>query len=210
MNASSTKNLNHPNNPNDSNLPPISIETSARHVHLSRADLDKLFGEGYELTLARSLSQPGTFLAEERLTLVGKKGQFEHVAILAPLREQTQVEVSLTDARALGVAPPIRESGDLAGSAQLQLVSPSGKTVDLAEGVIVAKRHIHMSPADAQNFGVSHGDLVSVKVDSESRSLTFSDVVIRVSSNFRLAMHVDTDEANAANLSSGSTGTLIK
>ena len=180
----------------------IPVETSARHVHLARPDLEKLFGEGYELTPERELSQPGQFLSKERLVLVGPKGKLERVAILGPLRDRTQVEVSLTDCFSLGVEAPIRESGDLDGSAGITLVGPKGE-VALESGLIVAKRHIHASPEDAEKLDVKDGDRVMVRIPHTDRSLWFDEVLIRVRPDFHLALHLDTDEANAAGVRKG-------
>ncbi len=186
----------------------ILVETSARHVHLCAADLEKLFGEGAELTHKKDLSQPGQFACEERVKLVGPKKEIANVIILGPVRPATQVELSYTDARTLGVDAPLRESGDLAGTPGLKLVGPAGE-VDIEAGVIVAKRHIHMTPEDAATYGVENGQIVSVKIDSE-RSALLGDVVIRVSPKFKLAMHIDTDEANAACAFGKCMGDLVK
>lgn len=173
------------------------VETSARHVHLSEADIETLFGKGHTLTHKKDLSQPGQYACEERVTLVGPKKPIANVIILGPARKATQVELSFTDARTLGVSAPVRESGDVAGSAGCKIVGPAGE-IDLNEGVIIAKRHIHMTPDDAAKFGVADKDIVSVKLDSDGRKTVFGDVVVRVNPNFALAMHIDTDEANAA------------
>lgn len=185
------------------------VETSARHVHVTKEHLDILFGEGYEITKKKDLSQPGQFACNERVAVIGAKGQFPAVSILGPVRTATQVEISASDARTLGVAAPVRESGDIAGSAPCRLVGPKGE-VEISEGVIVAKRHIHMTPADAENFGVKDKDVVSVKIDSPERSLVFGDVVVRVSEKFALAMHIDTDESNAVLAPAGTMGTIVK
>lgn len=187
----------------------ILVETSARHVHLSEADLKTLFGEAATLTKKKDLSQPGQYACEERVDVVGSKKTIAGVSILGPTRPATQVEVSLTDARSLGVAAPIRESGDVAGSGACKLVGPKGE-VELKEGVISAKRHIHMEPADAEELGVKEKEIVSVKLDTNSRSLVFNDVVVRVNPNFRLAMHIDTDESNAAACSGEVHATIVK
>ena len=173
------------------------VETSARHVHVTQEHLEILFGKGYELTKKKDLSQPGQYACEERVTVVGPKKELKGVSILGPVRKATQVELSLTDARSIGVAAPVRESGDVAGSAGCKLIGPAGE-VELTEGVIAAKRHIHATPADAEQLGVKNGDIVSVKVDTDGRSLVFGDVVVRVSDSYALAMHIDTDESNAA------------
>jgi putative phosphotransacetylase len=173
------------------------IETSARHVHVSQEALEILFGKGYALTPKKDLSQPGQFACEERVTVVGPKKELKGVSILGPVRPATQVELSATDARSIGVGVAIKESGDILGTPGCKLVGPEGE-IEIAEGVIVAKRHIHMTPADAEKLGVKDKDIVSVKADSEERSCIFGDVVVRVSEKFALAMHIDTDEANAA------------
>ncbi|MDD3692876.1 MAG: phosphate propanoyltransferase [Oscillospiraceae bacterium] len=187
----------------------VLIETSARHVHLSRKDLDTLFGEGYELTKKKDLSQPGQFACNERVDVIGPKRALTGVSILGPVRKDTQVEISMTDSRSIGVEAHIRESGDIDGSAPCKIVGPKGE-VELSQGVIVAKRHIHMTPADARKLGVKDRDVVSVKVESDGRSLIFGDVIVRVSDNFSLAMHIDTDESNAAGIKSAVSGTVIK
>ena len=175
----------------------VLVETSARHVHVSRKDLDTLFGEGYELTNIKDLSQPGQFACAEKVLVVGPKGTLK-ASSLGPTRPASQVEISLTDARTIGVKAPIRESGDVAGSAPCKLVNPeTGAEVELAEGVIVAKRHIHLTPTAAEEMGVADKQIVSVKINSE-RSTIYGDVVVRVSEKFAPAMHIDTDESNAA------------
>ena len=174
----------------------VLVETSARHVHLTEEHIEILFGKGHTLTHKKDLSQPGQFACEERVTVVGPKKSIANVIVLGPARPASQVEVSLTDARTLGVEAPVRESGDVAGSGACKLVGPAGE-VELTEGVIAAKRHIHLTPADAEGFGVSDKQIVSVKVESADRSLIFGDVVVRVSPKFAAAMHIDTDEANA-------------
>ena len=176
----------------------VLVETSARHVHVSRKDLDILFGEGYELTNIKDLSQPGQFACAEKVLVVGPKGTLK-ASILGPTRPASQVEISLTDARTIGVKAPIRESGDVAGSAPCKLVNPeTGAEVELTEGVIIAKRHIHLTPAAAEEMGVADKQIVSVKIPTEGRALVFGDVVARVSDSYALAMHIDTDESNAA------------
>lgn len=184
------------------------VETSARHVHLSQEHLEVLFGKGYELTRKKDLSQPGQYACEERVTIVGSKKELKGVSILGPVRKDTQVEVSLTDARAIGVDAPIRESGDIAGSGACKIVGPNGE-IELTEGVIAAKRHIHATPADAEALGVTNGQIVSVKVDTDGRSLVFGDVVVRVSDSYALAMHIDTDESNAAACGRAQTGEIV-
>ncbi len=185
------------------------VETSARHVHVSREDLDILFGEGYELTIKKELSQPGQYVTNERVAVVGPKSQFPAVSILGPVRPATQVEISATDARAIGVTAPIRESGDTAESGCCKLVGPKGE-VGLKDGVIVAKRHIHMTTADAAELQVADKDVVNVKIESEGRSLVFGDVVVRVNDSFGLAMHIDTDEANACSATPATMGEIVK
>lgn len=187
----------------------VLVETSARHLHLSQKDLEILFGEGYQLTSKKALSQPGQFACVERVDVVGSKKTLSGVTILGPVRKATQVELSLTDARSIGVDAPIRESGDIAGSGACKLIGPKGE-IELKEGVIAAKRHIHMTPADAEAFDVKDGQTVSVRIDSDGRALTFGDVVIRVRADFALAMHIDTDESNAACAVPGTMGEVIK
>lgn len=187
---------------------PVLIETSARHVHVSRRVLDILFGEGYELTVKKNLSQPGQFACEERVQVIGPKSSFPAVSILGPVRPETQVELSAGDARSIGVKAPIRESGDLEGSAGCRLVGPKGE-VEIKDGVIIAKRHIHMTPEDAEKYGLEDKQVVSVKVDTAERSLIFGDVVVRVSPKYALAMHIDTDESNAAGCTSGLMGYIL-
>ena len=187
----------------------VLVETSARHVHVSREDLDVLFGEGYELTNKKELSQPGQYACEERVAVVGSKGQFPAVSILGPTRPSSQVELSASDARSIGVAAPVRESGDIAGSGACKLVGPKGE-VELCEGVIVAKRHIHLTPEAAAEIGVEDKEIVGVKIDSDGRNLIFGDVVCRVNPNFAPAMHIDTDESNAAFAKPGMMGEVIK
>ena len=185
------------------------VETTARHLHVSREHLDILFGKGYELTAKKDLSQPGQFACTERVDVVGPKKTLAGVSILGPVRPATQVEISLTDARSIGVTAPVRESGDTANSGGCKLVGPCGE-VELTEGVIAAKRHIHMTPEDAAEYDVQDKEIVSVKVESDERSLVFGDVIVRVSSSYALAMHIDTDESNAAGLGMNAMGTLIK
>lgn len=186
------------------------VETSARHVHVTEETLKKLFGENAELTVKKELSQPGQFASNEKVTVVGPKRELQGVSILGPCRKFNQVELSATDARSIGVDAPIRESGDVAGSGKCKLIGPCGE-VELEEGVIVAKRHIHMTEKDAEEFGVKNGDNVSVLVDSGSgRKTVFCDTVIRVSNKFVLAMHVDTDESNAAACGRNQMGTIVK
>ena len=187
----------------------VLVETSARHVHVTREHLNILFGEGYELTVKKMLSQPGQYASAEHIDVVGPKKTLAGVSILGPVRPETQVELSLTDARSIGVTAPVRESGQIKGSGACKLVGPKGE-VEISEGVIVAKRHIHMTKADAAEFGLEDKQVVSVKVDSDGRSLIFGDVVVRVSDSYALAMHIDTDESNAAGMAPGTMGEVIK
>ena len=187
---------------------PVLIETSARHLHVTQEVLETLFGEGYQLTPKKALSQPGQFACEERVQVIGPKKSFPAVSILGPVRPETQVELSASDARTIGVQAFVRESGDVAGTSPCKLVGPKGE-VDIDCGVIVAKRHIHMTPEDAEKYGMHDKQIVSVKVDSPERSLIFGDVVVRVSPKYALAMHIDTDEANAALLAPGTYGDIL-
>jgi len=174
-------------------LVPIGI--SNRHIHISQEDLEKLFGKNYELTNIKNLVQTGEFAAEETLTIKGPKDNLEKVRILGPTRPATQVEISQTDSFKLGINVPVRQSGQVEGTPGCILVGPKGE-VEIKEGVIVADRHIHMSPDDAQKFNVKDGDRVSVHIDG-ARELTFHNVLVRVKSSFVLEFHIDTDEANA-------------
>lgn len=174
----------------------ILVETSARHLHITEEHLKILFGENAKLTPVKDLSQPKQFACAERVTVVGSKKELKNVSILGPTRNATQVEISMTDARSVGINAPIRESGDTALSAPCTLIGPNGK-VELKEGVIVAKRHIHMTPLDAEKLGVKDQQIVKTEIKSQQRSLIFDDVVIRVSDKFSTAMHIDTDESNA-------------
>lgn len=184
----------------------IPVELSARHVHLSENDAIALFGT--PLTPARELSQPGQFLAKERVRLIGPKGVMDNVAVLGPSRGRSQVEISKTDARILGVDAPVRQSGDTTGTPGIILASQSG-IVGLEEGVIIAARHIHMSPADARRLCVSDNDMVSVRLDGD-RPLILENVLIRVNDQFSLAMHIDPDEGNSAGWKNGVTGRIVK
>ena len=185
----------------------IPVESSARHVHLTREAVEALFGPGAALTKKRALSQPGEFLSEQRVKLVTPGGELANVAVLGPVRGAVQAELSLTDACVLGVNAPIRLSGDLRGAADVVLIGPAGALV--APGsAIVAQAHVHMSPADARRFGVCDGQALSVRVNS-ARPVTFGNVIARVSERFALAMHIDFDEANACALASGDMGQLV-
>ncbi|MBR2444516.1 MAG: phosphate propanoyltransferase [Clostridia bacterium] len=187
----------------------VLVETSARHVHLTREHVDILFGAGHQLTHKKDLSQPGQFACEERVTVVGPKNEIKNVIVLGPERKASQVEVSLTDARTLGVNAPVRESGDVSASGPCKLVGPCGE-VELSEGVIAAKRHIHFTPAEAEAAGVSDKQIVMVKIESADRTTIFGDVVVRVHPNFSAAMHIDTDESNAAQAFGAVYGKIIK
>jgi len=180
----------------------IIAETSARHVHLSAEHIEILFGKGYTLTHKKDLSQPGQFACEERVTIEGPKSALKNVIILGPARPATQVEISLTDARTLGISAPVRESGDIAGSAPVKVIGPAGE-VTITEGAIAAKRHIHLTPEAAADQGVADKEIVMVKLNT-ARPLIFDDVVCRVSEKFAPAFHMDTDESNSA----GASGTV--
>lgn len=186
----------------------IPVSISARHVHLNREALDTLYGEGYELTVFKELSQPGQYAANEKVTVAGPHGSFEGVRILGPLRKENQVEVSMTDARKLGIKPPVRSSGNIKDSASVILIGPKG-TVILKEGCIVSERHIHMSPADAKHYGVQDMDKVMVKVHNEKGGI-LDNVFIRVRDDFELDMHIDTDDANAFLIKNSDWIELIK
>ncbi len=176
----------------------VLVETSARHVHLTEEQIEILFGKGAKLTHKKDLSQPGQFACEERVTVVGPKRQIERVIILGPARKAGQVEVSFTDARTLGIDAPVRESGDVAGTPGCKLVGPCGE-LDLEEGVIVAKRHVHLDPATAEQFGVKDKQIVSLRIDNGlGRTTVFGDLVVRGTPNFAPAVHIDTAESNAA------------
>lgn len=187
----------------------VLIETSARHVHVTQEDLEKLYGKGAELTVKKMLSQPGQFSCEQRVNLVGPKKEIANVSILGPCRKATQIEISATDARTLGVEPVVRESGDIAGTPGIKIVGPAGE-IEVKEGVIVAKRHIHLTPEDAEELGLADKQIVSVKVENGVRSVVFGDTVVRVNKNFAKAMHIDTDESNAASVAPGTIGEIIK
>lgn len=187
----------------------ILVETSARHIHVNQETLEILCGKGAKLEVKAMLSQPGQFVSTTRLDLIGPKRSITGVSILGPVRKDNQVEVSLTDARTLGVSVPVRESGDVKGSAPIKVVGPCGE-VELSEGLIVAKRHIHMTPEDAKEFGVENGQIVKVSTGREGRKVIFDDVVIRVRDDFKLAMHIDTDESNAGMCSGEIYGEIIK
>lgn len=185
------------------------VETSARHVHVTKEDLEILFGKNASLTKKKDLSQPGQFACEERVTIVGPKKELAGVTILGPERPATQVELSATDARSIGIAAPIRESGDIKGSGACKIIGPCGE-VDLKEGVIIAKRHIHLTPEAAQEFEVKDKEIVWVKIDTPERKAILGDVVVRVSDKFAPAMHIDTDESNAIGASGTLSGEIVR
>ena len=188
---------------------PIPVEISARHVHLSQHIVNVLFGEGHELTPAKTLSQPTEFLATDRVDIVGPREIIHAVGVLGPTREHTQVELAMTDARKLGLNPPVRESGHHEGSASCRLVGPAGE-YELDDGVIIARRHIHMSPAEADKLKLKDGDVVSVEIKDCLRPVIFKDTLVRVKDSFKLSMHLDTDEGNAAGLTPDSYGLIVK
>ena len=188
----------------------IPVGISNRHIHLSREDLDTLFGKGYELTPIKDLSQPGQYACKELLTIIGpSRRPIENVRVLGPIRKESQVEISVTDSFVLKVKPPVRESGSLEGSAPITIIGPKG-IVTLKQGCIIANRHIHMSPADGARFGVKDGDYITVDAFSGTKRTRWFDVQVRVSDKFCLEMHVDTDDANAVGFKNGSTVTMVK
>lgn len=186
----------------------IEVEASGRHVHLSEKDVEKLFGKGYTLTKLRDLSQPGQYACKERVTISGPKGSIKNVIVLGPCRKETQVEVSLTDGSSLGVKAPIKQSGDLKNTLGIKISTEHGE-VSLEKGLMVAKRHIHITPSDAAKFNVNDNEVVKVKVFGQ-RPLIFDDVVVRVNENFNTYMHIDYDEANACGFSKGTMAKIIK
>lgn len=183
----------------------VELEASGRHVHVTKEQALTLFG--HPLTPKRPLSQPGQYLAEERVTVIGPKGKFENVAVLGPERKEAQVEISLTDGRTLGIEPPVRLSGDVAGSPGAVLVGPRGR-VELTQGVVAAQRHIHLTPEDAARFGVRDKQVVKLQALTD-RPLTFSDVAVRVSPEFASFAHLDYDEANACGFRKGDLGRIV-
>lgn len=184
------------------------VGLSNKHIHLSQKDIDVLFGSGYELKQFKDLSQPGQYACEEKVDIVGTKGTLKGVRVLGPARKVTQIEVSLADARALGLQAPVRDSGDLDGSPGAKIIGPNGE-VDLEQGVIVAARHIHMHTSDAEKAGVKDKDEVSVKVEGK-RGLIFNNVLIRVHDTYALEMHLDLDEGNAAQIKNGDLLEIVK
>lgn len=186
----------------------IPVEASGRHIHLSKEHIETLFGKGYHLTPIKDLSQPGQYACKERVTITGSKGSMKNVIVLGPPRKDTQVEISLTDALILGVPSPIRQSGDIKDTPGIQ-VSHEERHVQLTTGLIVAKRHIHMTPEDGIKFNVTDGEVVKVKVFG-TRPLIFDDVIVRINPSFRTAMHIDYDEANACGYNKDSWGILLK
>lgn len=187
----------------------VLVETSARHIHVSEKDLNSLFGENAKLTVKKELSQPLQFAAFEKVSIVGPRGEINGVSILGPVRKNTQVEISLSDARKLGIAAEIRESGDIEGTSGCKIIGPMGE-IEIPCGVIAAKRHIHLDPKTAAENNLENKETVSVKINTENRSLIFDDVVIRVSEKFSPAMHIDTDESNAAGITGKIYGEIIK
>lgn len=186
----------------------VPIEVSARHVHLSQNVAETLFGKNYKFNIRKNLSQPGQYACAERLDIVGPCGFLNSVSVLGPFRHETQVEISLTDARKIGLKPPVRESGDLRGTPGCVLRGSNGE-VSLENGVIIAKRHVHMHTDDAVKLGVKNGQICGVKTECDERATLFDDVVIRVSDKFALAMHIDTDESGAMNWVPGATGIIV-
>ena len=187
----------------------ILIETSARHVHVTQETLEILFGKGAELTKKKDLSQPGQFASEQRVTVIGPKRELANVSILGPCRGANQVELSATDARSIGVDIVVRESGDIAGTPGCTIKGPAGEVI-IKEGVIVAKRHIHLTPETAEKLGVKNKDTVWVKCNTNGRAAILGDVVVRVSDKFSDAMHIDTDESNAISATPNLMGEIIK
>jgi putative phosphotransacetylase len=186
----------------------VMVEGSGRHIHITRENLEILFGAGYELEVKKYLSQPGEFASGSKLDLSGPKGTIKGVSILGPCRKFTQVELSLTDARSLGINAPIRESGHIEGSAPITLIGPNG-TVELKEGAIIAKRHLHITPSEADEFGIKDHEILKLSVGGD-RALVFDEVVARVSANFATAVHLDYDEMNAAALGADAKGIIVR
>ncbi|MFE5319517.1 phosphate propanoyltransferase [Paenibacillus sp. NPDC056579] len=185
----------------------VPVGVSARHIHLSAEHIEQLFGKGYQLSVLKDLSQPGQYAAQETVAVVGPKGRFDKVRILGPARGKTQLEVSRTDAFTLGLNPPVRESGNIAGTPGITVIGPAGQ-VDIPEGVIVAARHIHFHTEDAARFGIADKQQLTVRVEGE-RPLIFEKVIARVSDQYALDMHIDTDEANAAGVKTGDVAVIL-
>ncbi len=186
----------------------VVIEGSGRHLHLTRGDLDFLFGKGFELEVKKYLSQPGEFASNSKVDVIGPKGSIKGVSVVGPCRRATQVELSFSDARILGITPPIRESGDVKGSAPITIVGPEG-TLELKEGAIVAKRHLHLTVEDGDRYGIKDKEIVQIKVEGE-RALIFDEVIARVGPKYATFVHIDYDEVNAAALFGHMVGTVIK
>ena len=187
----------------------VLIETSARHVHVTQEALEALFGKDAVLTKKKDLSQPGQYACEERVTIVGPKKELKNVSILGPVRSATQVELSATDARSIGIPITVRESGDIEGTPGCKIIGPVGE-IEIEKGVIVAKRHVHLTPETAEKLGVKNKDIVWVKAETDGRTAILGDVVIRVSDQFADAMHIDTDESNAIAATPNLMGEIIK
>lgn len=186
----------------------VPVGISNRHLHLSQSDLETLFGKGYELKQSKPLSQPGQYAAEETVTLVGPKNSMAKVRILGPVRPQTQVEISRADSFVLGINPPVRDSGSISGSPGIVIEGPKGR-VEIKEGVIIAQRHLHLNTDEAKELNLKDKDYISIKFDGV-RSVVFNNILVRVSPNFAKDLHLDIDEANAAGLSNGDLGTIIR
>ncbi|QIK56711.1 phosphate propanoyltransferase [Erysipelothrix sp. HDW6A] len=186
----------------------INVEVSARHVHLTQETVSLLFGEGFELSVKKNLSLEGEFLSNQKVSIRGPKATIHNVSVLGPCREQNQIEVSLTDARTLGIDVPIRLSGDLDDSAPVDLET-SSNSVSLDKGLIVAKRHLHTDPDTAELYGINHGDSISVKLLEDSRNLVFDDVIVRIGKRSIPVIHLDTDEGNSANIKESAVGYLV-
>lgn len=186
----------------------VLVEASGRHVHLSQADADTLFGKGYQFKIKKELSQPGQYAYAERVDITGPKGTIKNVAILGPCRSKTQIEVSMTDARQLGINAPVRLSGDTANTPGCKIIN-GDRSIDVSEGVIVAKRHIHVTPEDAKRFGINDNDVLKIKVFAD-RPLIFDDICARISEKFSTAVHIDYDEANACGFKADTVGIIVK
>jgi len=187
---------------------PVIVNISNRHIHLKQEDLEKLFGPGYTLKKVRDLLQPGEFASDSFVKIVGPKGEIDNVRVLGPIRRITQIEISRTDDYKLGTSAPVRLSGDIAGSAPIKVIGPKG-VLDLKEGCIVAKRHVHMTPADAEFYHLKHGEVIQLRIDNPERGLIFDEVIARVSEKMALECHLDTDEANAAGIKNGDKALIL-